>query len=101
VKAPGGKRDFIGKVWPGKSRFPDFLSAPVRHWWAQEQAAFQRLGLAGIWNDMNEPALFDTPGKTLPDDCVHPSILSHLVLRIDYRGANRFHRSWHLDTKSP
>ena len=73
VKAPGGKRDFIGKVWPGKSRFPDFLSAPVRHWWAQEQAAFQRLGLAGIWNDMNEPALFDTPGKTLPDECVHPS----------------------------
>ena len=71
VKAPGGKRDFIGKVWPGKSRFPDFLNARVRQWWAQEQAAFQRLGLAGIWNDMNEPALFDTPGKTLPDDCVH------------------------------
>lgn len=71
VKAPGGKRDFIGKVWPGKSRFPDFLSARVRQWWAQEQADFQRLGLAGIWNDMNEPALFDTPGKTLPDDCVH------------------------------
>ena len=73
VKAPGGKRDFIGKVWPGKSRFPDFLSAPVRHWWAQEQATFQRLGLAGIWNDMNEPALFDTPGKTLPDACMHRS----------------------------
>ena len=71
VKAPGGKRDFIGKVWPGKSRFPDFLNPRVRRWWAEEQAAFQRLGLAGIWNDMNEPAIFDTPGKTLPDDCVH------------------------------
>ncbi len=71
VKAPGGKRDFIGKVWPGKSRFPDFLNPRVRRWWAEEQAAFQRLGLAGIWNDMNEPALFDTPGKTLPDTCVH------------------------------
>ncbi len=71
VKASGGKRDFIGKVWPGKSRFPDFLNARVRHWWATEQAVFQRLGLAGIWNDMNEPALFDTPGKTLPDDVQH------------------------------
>ncbi|PAW91473.1 MAG: alpha-glucosidase [Pedosphaera sp. Tous-C6FEB] len=71
VKAPGGRRDFIGKVWPGKSRFPDFLNAPVRDWWATEQAAFQRLGLAGIWNDMNEPALFDIPGKTLPDDAHH------------------------------
>lgn len=71
VKAPGGRRDFIGKVWPGKSRLPDFLNPRVRRWWAEEQAAFQRLGLAGIWNDMNEPALFDSPGKTLPDDCVH------------------------------
>jgi alpha-glucosidase len=71
VKAPGGRRDFIGKVWPGKSRFPDFLNPRVRRWWAEEQAAFQKLGLAGIWNDMNEPALFDTPGKTLPDECVH------------------------------
>lgn len=73
VKAPGGRRDFIGKVWPGKSRFPDFLNPRVRRWWAEEQAAFQRLGLAGIWNDMNEPALFDTPGKTLPETCVHRS----------------------------
>ncbi len=71
VKAPGGRRDFTGKVWPGKSRFPDFLNPRAQRWWAEEQAAFQRLGLAGIWNDMNEPALFDTPNKTLPDDCVH------------------------------
>ena len=71
VKAPGGKRDHIGKVWPGKSRFPDFLNPRVRRWWAEEQAAFQKNGIAGIWNDMNEPALFDTPGKTLPDACVH------------------------------
>ncbi len=71
VKAPGGKRDFIGKAWPGKSRFPDFLNARVRRWWAEEQAAFQRLGLDGLWNDMNEPALFDTPNKTLAEGCVH------------------------------
>lgn len=71
VKTRGGRRDFVGKVWPGKSLFPDFLNPSVRHWWAQEQAAFQKLGLAGIWNDMNEPALFDTPGKTLPEACEH------------------------------
>ncbi len=86
VKAPGGKRDFIGKVWPGKSRFPDFLNPRVRRWWAEEQAAFQRLGLAGIWNDMNEPALFDTPGKTLPDGCVHLREADNLV-RCDSRAA--------------
>ncbi len=71
VKTSDGRHDFIGKVWPGKCRFPDFLDARVRGWWAREQARFMRLGLAGIWCDMNEPALFDTPGKTFPNDCVH------------------------------
>jgi alpha-glucosidase len=87
VKAPGGKRDFIGKVWPGKSRFPDFLNPRVRRWWAEEQAAFQRLGLAGIWNDMNEPALFDTPGKTLPDACVHHGAVKHAAVHNLYGSA--------------
>jgi alpha-glucosidase len=27
--------------------------------------------VAGFWNDMNEPAVFDLPGKTLPADCRH------------------------------
>ena len=28
-------------------------------------------GIAGFWNDMNEPAIFDTPTKTMPLDTVH------------------------------
>jgi alpha-glucosidase len=71
VKAPDGKNDFIAKVWPGASRFPDFLNARVRRWWADEQGRFHKFGLAGFWNDMNEPTTFDVPSKTLPDDCVH------------------------------
>ncbi len=71
VKDAGGKRDFVGKVWPGKCRFPDFLNPKVRAWWAREQARFMRLGLDGIWCDMNEPALFDTPNKTLPPGALH------------------------------
>ena len=60
-----------GKVWPGRSLFPDFLAAKARDWWSEEQALFQKLGLAGFWNDMSEPAVFDGPGKTLPEDAVH------------------------------
>ncbi len=71
VKQPNGRSDFVGKVWPGKSRFPDFFNSGVRRWWAGEQKRFQKLGLAGFWNDMNEPAIFDGPGKTLPEDCEH------------------------------
>jgi alpha-glucosidase len=71
VKAPGGRRDFIAKLWPGKCRFPDFFDPTARRWWGREQARFQRLGLDGFWNDMNEPATFDGPGKTLALKCVH------------------------------
>ena len=71
VKGPDGRKDFIGKVWPGAARFPDFLNSRVRAWWGAEQARLQRLGVAGFWNDMNEPANFGLPTKTLDEDCVH------------------------------
>jgi alpha-glucosidase len=71
VKGPDGKKDFLGKVWPGRSRFPDFLNARVRQWWGREQSQLLDLGVAGFWNDMNEPAVFDQPARTLPEDCVH------------------------------
>ncbi len=29
------------------------------------------LGVAGFWNDMNEPANFALPGKTLDEGCIH------------------------------
>jgi len=71
VEAPGGTGDHIGRVWPGKARFPDFLRAGVRAWWGEEQRALLDLGIDGIWNDMNEPADFDRPDKTLPPDARH------------------------------
>ena len=33
----------------------------VRHWWAEQHQALTITGVAGIWNDMNEPALNDRP----------------------------------------
>ncbi len=71
VKAPDGKTDYLGEVWPGESRFPDFLNAGVRAWWAREQQALSEQGVAGIWNDMNEPANFARPDKTLDPECLH------------------------------
>jgi alpha-glucosidase len=71
VRSPDGKEDFIGETWPGRSRFPDFLSARVRAWWGREQARLQRLGVAGFWNDMNEPANFARPDRTLDPACRH------------------------------
>jgi alpha-glucosidase len=71
VKADDGHSDYRGHVWPGQVRFPDFLSARAREWWGEEQARFQNLGIAGFWNDMNEPADFSAPQKDFPANCVH------------------------------
>lgn len=52
---------FHGYVWPDKAVFPDFLRPEVREWWGDWQHCLTDIGIAGIWNDMNEPALHDRP----------------------------------------
>jgi alpha-glucosidase len=47
---------YIGQVWPGNTAFPDFVTEEGRTWWGELNAAHVLSGLAGIWNDMNEPA---------------------------------------------
>jgi len=47
---------YIGQVWPGNTAFPDFATEESRAWWGELNAAHVQSGLAGIWNDMNEPA---------------------------------------------
>ena len=71
VREADGKTDYQGEVWPGIVRFPDFLNSEVRTWWGEEQRTLLEQGVAGIWNDMNEPANFARPDKTLPPDALH------------------------------
>ncbi|HET7660671.1 MAG TPA: TIM-barrel domain-containing protein, partial [Oryzihumus sp.] len=54
-KTEGGDT-YIGQVWPGNTAFPDFVTEEARAWWGELNAAHVQSGLAGIWNDMNEPA---------------------------------------------
>ncbi|MFZ1558528.1 MAG: glycoside hydrolase family 31 protein [Saprospiraceae bacterium] len=61
-----------GKVWPGDCYFPDFTNPKVRKWWSGLfQELIEEIGVRGVWNDMNEPALFEINGKTFPDDVRH------------------------------
>jgi alpha-glucosidase len=69
AKLPNG-RIFIGKVWPGDSAFPDFTWGRVRNWWGSLVKNWIQSGVDGVWNDMNEPSVFDVPSKTMPDDVV-------------------------------
>ena len=49
---------FIETVWPGLSAFPDFLKEKTQAWWGEHLKFYEDAGVAGIWNDMNEPAFF-------------------------------------------
>ncbi len=81
-KRPDGKL-MKGSVWPGLCNFPDFTKPEVRDWW---EDLFEGLiaedGIKGVWNDMNEPAVFET--GTFPDDVMH-----------DYDGNPGSHRKGH------
>lgn len=61
---------FFGDVWPGTSAFPDFTEEEIRQWWGEQHQYYTELGIHGIWNDMNEPAVFNTT-KTMDLDVVH------------------------------
>jgi len=69
VKMPDGSV-YTGKVWPGDCVFPDFTSSRVRAWWGSLYKGMIKDGVAGFWNDMDEPAIFDTPTKTMPLDVI-------------------------------
>jgi alpha-glucosidase len=74
-----------GKVWPGECNFPDFTNPEVREWWAGlYKELISDIGVKGVWNDMNEPAVMDVPGKTFPMDVRH-----------DYDGNPCSHRKAH------
>lgn len=62
---------YVGPVWPGPSVFPDFTETKVRDWYGTLFADQMKMGVAGAWNDMNEPAIFNTPTKTMPADVMH------------------------------
>ncbi|XP_015897351.1 uncharacterized protein LOC107430989 isoform X2 [Ziziphus jujuba] len=68
-KADG--KPFIGEVWPGPCVFPDYTQAKVRLWWSNLVKDFVSNGVDGIWNDMNEPAVFKTVTKTMPESNIH------------------------------
>lgn len=59
-----------GVVWPGACHFPDFTNPSVRGWWKGILGnQLSKIGIRGIWNDMNEPVIF--PDKTFPMDTRH------------------------------
>jgi alpha-glucosidase len=62
---------FVGAVWPGPSVFPDFTDRRVRAWYGRQYEALVGDNVAGFWDDMNEPSVFQSANLTMPLDTVH------------------------------
>jgi alpha-glucosidase len=76
--------DYVGRVWPGEAVYPDFTSETTRRWWGGLYDSMVKEGIAGFWNDMNEPADFSHSDGTIP-----------LSVRFDNDGSPSDHREAH------
>lgn len=70
VQANDGS-EYHGEVWPGPCAFPDFTMPEARAWWSGLYGPFLANGIDGVWNDMNEPAVFKGPDGTMPEENLH------------------------------
>lgn len=70
VKTAQGK-EFHGDAWPGTCAFPDFTQPKTVRWWADLYKDFLDRGVDGVWNDVNEPQISNTPTGTMPEDNKH------------------------------
>ncbi|KAJ3286914.1 hypothetical protein HK104_008836 [Borealophlyctis nickersoniae] len=71
--------DFIGKVWPGKVKFPDFFHPATQDWWTEcFREWLDQVDLDGIWIDMNELANFGN-GEIHEDGFNNPVDLHQLI----------------------
>jgi alpha-glucosidase len=126
-KTEAGKL-YVGQVWPGRTVFPDFTLATTRSFWADLTAEHLSQGIAGIWNDMNEPATgevepfsmrFDRDGQNHPHERFHnqygllmamatvegyerfdPNTRPFILSRAGFAGIQRYAAQWLGDNYS-
>jgi len=92
-----------GHVWPGRCQFPDFTNPVVREWWGGLFKELLDAGVAGVWNDMNEPAVFGS--GTFPLDVRHNydgyigshrkahNVYGMQMVRATYEGLKKLHKN--------
>ena len=58
---------WVADIAPNTNHFVDFSDPRGRRWWIDNMKIYQDLGIHGLWNDMNEPAI---DGQAMPDNVV-------------------------------
>ncbi|GBB86982.1 hypothetical protein RclHR1_13430006 [Rhizophagus clarus] len=65
---------YEGWCWPGNSVWIDWTNPKAQDWFSKKFAFIQYKGSTEflfIWNDMNEPSVFNGPEITMPKDLLH------------------------------
>jgi alpha 1,3-glucosidase len=71
---------YEGWCWPGSSHWIDCFNPAAITWWKslfQYSASFVSAPNLFIWNDMNEPSVFNGPETTMPKDNLHHGNWEH------------------------
>ncbi|KAG1774092.1 glycoside hydrolase family 31 protein [Suillus placidus] len=80
VKPKSGEGEYEGWCWPGSSSWIDFFHPASWDFWISlfktktidgQWSWTESTDNVGIWNDMNEPSVFNGPEITMPKDNVH------------------------------
>ncbi|XP_027151345.1 probable glucan 1,3-alpha-glucosidase [Coffea eugenioides] len=80
-------RDFDGWCWSGSSSYTDMVNPDIRSWWADKFSYGNYVGSTPslyVWNDMNEPSVFNGPELTMPRDALHFGGIEHRELHNAY-----------------
>lgn len=67
-------RDYEGWCWPGSASYPDFFNPEIRKFYADQYLLDhfkEQTEECGLWNDMNEPSVFNGPEVTMLKDNLH------------------------------
>lgn len=71
---------YRGSCWSDESSYLDFSNPATRSWYSRCFSLKNYKGSSSslfVWNDMNEPSVFDGPEQTMPKDAVHSGGWEH------------------------
>ncbi|XP_056632881.1 neutral alpha-glucosidase AB [Diorhabda sublineata] len=78
---------YEGWCWPGSSSYLDFYKPETVEYYKNLYSLENFKGTThdvNIWNDMNEPSVFNGPEITMPKDCIHHGGWEHRDVHNEY-----------------
>ncbi|KAJ8934325.1 hypothetical protein NQ314_013365 [Rhamnusium bicolor] len=75
---------FEATCWPGLSSWIDFFNPNARNFYSSLIAEFAKNENLHIWNDMNEPSIFEAEEQAMDASCVHYDNWTHQDVHNQY-----------------